>query len=608
MKYVYIHGRGAHDDLTIWRQAWALRLEEAGLEPPELGDDVWVEVDYQDLLDREFEEKAADWPAAPPIPGGAVADYDSRNAALRGAVTAPPAISPVGVIEQAVDLGAKLAFKGRVPVPGKLAEKGIARLLRDVNRFVASKARQRAIIQRVLDSIPTGEVVIISHSLGTVVTLASLPYLSPDTHVRLLITAGSPAATETMQSSVNLAGAPSGSPFPVDRVDTWLNLVDVYDPVTSGNGLADTFEHAIDHLAKNSKSDEGALSVHSIWSYLKTPIIAIAIRLNLDLPSDATPGGLAPEWRMPEDLLTAAVTVRLADCLSISASRSKVHRRTRDFIDDRLLPDEETLLDPLTRRRAATGVRQWGASQTMPTRVATLVEATQADPFAPFEPGLEEGDISDGIERFALDIGLPAGIGTSALEVRASVDRAMRSRGRISRVLGVTALSVAAVGAIALGGPAVIGVFATGGATGAAAFTSGLAALGLGSGMVGGVAALGGVAAGLGLVGGAVAHRIGDVAIDEDAFLTMLVTEVVHIRLLRRADANGGTSAAEERRQRLDSVVREELSRVAADHDRFSHEKSGLHKTIQRNLDHVSRAVHLLDETRNEDAAIAAGL
>jgi hypothetical protein len=607
MKYVYIHGRGQHDDLTVWRQAWALRLEEAGFEPPELGDDVWVEIDYQDLLDRDFAGQTSDWPAAPPVPGEAVARYDARNAPLRGSVTRPPAISPVGVLEQAVDLGAKFAFKGKIPVPGKLAEKGIARLLKDVNLFVTSRPRQQAIIDRVLDCIPPGDVVIITHSLGTVVTLATLPYLPTDTHVRLLITAGSPAATETMQSSVNLAGAPSSAPFPVDRVDTWLNLVDVFDPVTSGNGLGDTFDHVIDHLAKNSKSGEGVFSVHSIWSYLKTPIIATAIKLALDPPDHSTAVN-QPEWRMPDELLTAAMAVRLADCLSISASLSKVHRRTRDFIDERLLPDDAGFLDTLTRRRAATGVRQWAASQSTPTRVASLVEASQADPFAPFEPGLEQSDVADGIERFGRDLGLPPGIGFSALELRNSVDRALRSRGRISRVLGVTALSVAAVGAIALGGPAVIGIFASGGATGAAAFTSGLAALGLGSGMAGGVAALGGVAAGLGLAGGAVAHRIGDVAIDEEAFLTMLVTELVHIRLLRRTGSPDAVEAAEERRRRLDDVVRGELTRVAADHDRFSHHKSTLHKTIQRNIEHVSRGVQLLDSARNEDAAVAAGL
>lgn len=42
-----------------------MRLEEAGHSGPDLGDEVWVEVDYQELLDKDFADEGLDWPAAP---------------------------------------------------------------------------------------------------------------------------------------------------------------------------------------------------------------------------------------------------------------------------------------------------------------------------------------------------------------------------------------------------------------------------------------------------------------------------------------------------------------------------------------------------------------
>ena len=98
-----------------------------------------------------------------------------------------------------------------------------------------------AVLQAVLDEVPrTGKIVLIGHSLGSIIAIDLLDHLPPDLHVARSITIGSPAGSPTLHHERILKR------FPYARVDDWSNILDPRDAVTAGRGLAALFPGAQD--------------------------------------------------------------------------------------------------------------------------------------------------------------------------------------------------------------------------------------------------------------------------------------------------------------------------------------------------------------------------
>ena len=70
----------------------------------------------------------------------------------------------------------------------------IGMLYEEVGRYIDEERRRRAVLQRALDVLPSGPVVIIGHSLGALVALELIRHLPDDTTVPLLVTAASALA------------------------------------------------------------------------------------------------------------------------------------------------------------------------------------------------------------------------------------------------------------------------------------------------------------------------------------------------------------------------------------------------------------------------------
>ncbi len=138
--------------------------------------------------------------------------------------------------------------------------------------------RQQAIRAQVLhlvfDKLPTsGKVVIIGHSLGSVIAADVLMRLSPDLEVFGVITIGSPLG----HGSFDVADLKKSLKEPPAHLGWWVNFWNPNDPVSAHRGLTSVFPWILDL----STESELPLSAHFASTYLKSPIVAEAVGYGL---------------------------------------------------------------------------------------------------------------------------------------------------------------------------------------------------------------------------------------------------------------------------------------------------------------------------------------
>lgn len=145
------------------------------------------------------------------------------------------------------------------------------RVLKQAYAYLQKPGVRPAIDARVKPKLGTGELVIVAHSLGTVVAFHLLRQFAAEgvqLKVPLLITCGSPLAIEAVKRYVE---RPHRVPTNVGR---WANFYDLGDPVTLGKALGDEFAPGIvDDGSINNRTD----NAHSIEGYLNQQAIQTAL-------------------------------------------------------------------------------------------------------------------------------------------------------------------------------------------------------------------------------------------------------------------------------------------------------------------------------------------
>ena len=159
----------------------------------------------------------------------------------------------------------------------------------------------------ILDHLPTyGDVLLIGHSLGSVVAIDLLDHLPENLHVRRFITIGSPANIRALhEGSERLL-----KKFPYVRVDDWSNFLYVRDIVTGGRGLANTFPGAQDFVLRGVGGHEAEIYLgHAAVAGL----VADAIYPSRDVPLP-TSGDI--EVRMSEAEASALLMQHFAEAVA----------------------------------------------------------------------------------------------------------------------------------------------------------------------------------------------------------------------------------------------------------------------------------------------------
>lgn len=270
VRLVFVHGRSqqGHDPAQL-RRGWAAGLNSgltmAGL-PTVDPEDVWFPF-YGDRLVSVMESAL---PVEAPLSASAQGLYEQLldEAARRAGM---PAAGQVAVTESIWD---HVVGTVHEPLGWIAAHTGVDRLViraafRDVAAYLDHDDTRAAVLDQVLAGLPgSGPVVLVAHSLGTVVAMDLLTRLGPRLPVAGLITVGSPLGMDTVYSRLRVGGAhlpPIAGP--------WFNAWCPTDPVAIGCPLADDWSGLGAECAVANPHDRA----HDIGAYLAHPEVATAI-------------------------------------------------------------------------------------------------------------------------------------------------------------------------------------------------------------------------------------------------------------------------------------------------------------------------------------------
>ncbi|WP_333772728.1 trypsin-like serine peptidase [Streptomyces sp. IBSBF 3136] len=151
----------------------------------------------------------------------------------------------------------------------------IALVLRDVAAYLDDRRVRDAVLDSVAETLPEdGEMILISHSLGTVVGMDLTTRLSPALRTVHLTTVGSPLGLDSVYRRLLIGGTKRP-----DVVADWLNAWCPSDAVAIGCPLADEWAGSVTDVAVINARDKA----HDIAQYLSHPEVAGEIAGHLAL-------------------------------------------------------------------------------------------------------------------------------------------------------------------------------------------------------------------------------------------------------------------------------------------------------------------------------------
>lgn len=483
MKIVFLHGIGNGDPEHGWLDGLNDALRAAG--HPVIDERMVIAPRYASLLNTEGLKAKEPKEHKGKRGGRSRRDFELRQAEVRRLLQHDSRVTTFGF--------------GRVPdaLAGAARNFGAKNLpvfdLPMVKRYVNDDGCRATILGFLREQLPTrGEIILIGHSLGSVIAIDLLDQLPPNLRVRRFITIGSPAnCAELHARRKHLLNK-----VPYDLVDDWSNFFSYGDPVPMGRGLAAMFPGAQDFAVSLGPM------VHAAKRYLSQPSIVRLIADVLYPPKDLIPAGSDIVVRLGDDELVHLVKLHFAWILLNHIADSD--RRNR--FQGALTTVQHDVIAHL-RQRAIDGIpmpAEFHALLSNPGRpphvpqnrlelrdtVSLLIMLTATNFIDPYEIDTEDAArkaVPDMLAKVGFSRGYAAQIHT-ALD---DVDDAVTGRGGLP--LGKIGIAAAGL-ALMAAGPIGLAVAAPAGAFGGAAITGALAAFGPG-GMIGGLSMLGGLAA-----------------------------------------------------------------------------------------------------------------
>lgn len=404
-------------------------------------------------------------------------DFERRTAALE---------SRLGTHNQGNGwVGAEFVVNGSASLPG----------FGQVRQYLGNADVRAQVLHRILDKLPkSGRVVIIGHSLGSVIAVDLLQRLPANLEVAGLITIGSPLAS----GKFAIDKVRDGMQEPPTNLAWWANFWNALDPVASHRGLSSVFNWMLDFRIGTGFNHH----VHDAAAYLSHDAVAeavgfavfgsrsteiVRVERGVDIPLD------------PSEL-TALVALRYAHLL-----KSRLDGELEARFAGALRQVQSSVIDEILQRNKKAGrampaqlarlafdssdldcdVPEPPPSQhvTKEDAVTLLTVLASENVIRPFEINIERDKWRRAMEDLAAEMGLGSQYGAHVFEAAKKAQEILA---------GGTAFNWKKWGA--LGAGAVALVLATGGlalaaapgVVGAAVITSALAGFGPG-GMIGGL-------------------------------------------------------------------------------------------------------------------------
>jgi endonuclease G, mitochondrial len=149
----------------------------------------------------------------------------------------------------------------------------IAQIFKDVASYLDNAQTRRQVLDTVMKAVPaSGRLVLVSHSLGTVVAMDLLSQLPAALDVELLVTAGSPLGLDAVYNRLEVKG-----PHRPARIKHWLNTWYAGDPVAIGCPLSRSWTGQLEELTVDNSKDRA----HDIAEYLAHAPVAASISKRL---------------------------------------------------------------------------------------------------------------------------------------------------------------------------------------------------------------------------------------------------------------------------------------------------------------------------------------
>ena len=277
---LFLHGRGQEGcDPELLRRTWTAGLNH-GLTLAGLATIDPADVHFPFYGDVLLQPPAHESLTADPAGNEVYQQLVSEAAAQLGMPTALEAGEP-DTAEGLPGLGSDLLSRLNQQLSWIAARSGlddflIARIFGDVAAYLHDAQTRRRVLDTVMETVPdSGRLVLVSHSLGTVVAMDLMSRLPAAVEVDLLVTAGSPLGLDAVYKRLE-----SGGPHRPARIEFWLNTWYAGDPVAIGCPLSRSWAGQLQELAVLNPKDHP----HDIAEYLQHPPVAGTISVRLLAP------------------------------------------------------------------------------------------------------------------------------------------------------------------------------------------------------------------------------------------------------------------------------------------------------------------------------------
>lgn len=176
----------------------------------------------------------------------------------------------------------------------------VQRLFRDLDvyyhkncvtaRYATQKAKEalRGELAKALRKHRRKKIMLIAHSMGTIISYDVLSHVAPDVAIDTFITIGSPLGLPLIMKKIfeerGIAFTKNAAaPSPESVRGRWLNFSDLRDPVAANYNLSDDYAPnsrgvgPVDCLIENDYVFEGKVRPHKLYGYLRVPPVSWAI-------------------------------------------------------------------------------------------------------------------------------------------------------------------------------------------------------------------------------------------------------------------------------------------------------------------------------------------
>lgn len=275
----------------------------------------------------------------------------------------------------------------------------VLKVLPQARRYLADETTRANTLHRVLAALPdSGPIVLLAHSLGTVIAADLLTRLPAAVEVVGVITMGSPAGHPAVHRGSDRLEVLREPP---PRVGWWLNVWGSADPVTGLRGISHRFPWVLDIALPGAR--------HPMENYLASEVVARATGRALfgSLNRELTIPELLPEPDIGDAELEASLLLAYADFV---AERLPDKQRTRfrgalDLVRADLtarlgLVDTDEPPDPARLRTLSRS-----------TALLPLLRVATSNPVAPYDIAIGAAARAGALSDLAVWIGLYSGYG-----------------------------------------------------------------------------------------------------------------------------------------------------------------------------------------------------